>query len=192
MKLRMLLAALSVAALAGGQVQAQTVVGTITACYFAQHCPFLKKTGPIDGPAFQITNTGTSDITGARFSILRDTKLSIQGDSFALGRIKAGTSKVIIVGVSDDRKSHLPLAFFTATGTALDTSDAGTHDDKTRFSFKGQIGATAVLSGTITAGDTARVANDGTVGIINFLGGPDDAPCSDCFGPVQIGTLTQQ
>jgi hypothetical protein len=175
--------------------QAQTTVGTIFACYYSAECTYSQTqvlTPPIDGPAFQFNNTGTLPITGAKLSIVASKKLSIAGDSFVLGTINPGASKVIIVGASNDKKTHASGSFFFFNGPSspTDTSDNGVDADSIVFVFTGKVG-TAKVKTKIVTGATAQPSKDGTVAKINFLGGPgnDDGPCQDCFASTQIGTI---
>jgi hypothetical protein len=172
-------------------------IGTISACYYSAECTYSQTkvlTGAVDGPAFQFTNTGTQPIKNARFAIVKNKKLSIVADSYKIGLIKPGASVAIIVGASNDGKTHPAGGFFTFLSPTdpLDTSDDGPDADAVRFSFTGKIGTQKVTSGTIVAGATAGPSVDGTVAKINFLGGPgnDDGPCGDCFGSKTIATLS--
>jgi hypothetical protein len=121
---------------------AQTVVGTVTVCYYSAECSFANIAGivhapdeaqklrdsgehqgvlaasatgsaPVDAPAFQFTNTGTVAITGANFAIAPNSKLGVALDVFHIGTIKPGASFVIVPGASNDKKVHKPGAFFT-------------------------------------------------------------------------------
>src|SRR5690242_7107473 len=81
--------------------EAQTTVGTITVCYYAPACDYTAKIGltsPVDSPAFKITNTSSSPITHAVFTILRNMKLEVTKDRFTIGRIAAGKSVIIVPG----------------------------------------------------------------------------------------------
>ena len=176
---------------------AQTAVGTISACYYSAECTYSKTTAltpPVDGPAFLFTNTGTKPITGGLFAIAANKKLGIVADHYKLPAIAPGKSKVIIVGASNDGKTHPAGGIFTflAADEALDTSDSGPDSDTVTFTFTGKVGTTKVSSGKIVAGATAGPSVDGSVAKINFLGGPgnDDGPCVDCFASTQVATIT--
>jgi len=197
---------------------AQTAVGTVTVCYYSPECSFadlpgvlhtpnevlrdmgehpaarLKSTSvaPVDGPAFEFTNTGSDAITGAKFKIVANKKLGIVADSFYIGTIDAGASVVVLPGASNDNKKHPTGGFFSYTGSVLDTSDSGPDSSSIVFIFSGRAGGQAVTSGKIVVGASAGESADGTVSLINFLGGPEnaDGPCNDCVAPMVIASIS--
>jgi len=177
---------------------AQTVVGTISVCYYAPNCTYTESIGlnpPVDSPAFLITNTSDSVITNAKFTIKPNKANEVAKDSFKIGKLKPGHSIVIVPQYSNDGgTNHPPGAFFFFTGSPLDTSESGPDANTIKFIFTGSMGGLAVSSGIIEPKATLGPSNDGTVSRINFLGGPGnaDGPCNDCVGPYQIGTLTAQ
>jgi hypothetical protein len=190
-------AAFALAASIPGVAMAQTAVGTIYACYYSAECAYSGNsnlTPPTDGPAFQITNTGTEKITGAVLAVKALKKISLVADKYTIGTIAPGASVAIIVGASNDKKKHPTGGFFTYIGptSPYDTSDANLDSDGIKFEFSGKIGTTKVTSGIILTGATAQESVDGSVASLNFLGGPGnaDGPCNDCFGSTQIATLT--
>lgn len=180
---------LASAAIGSAQAQTATVVGTITACYFAQNCGFVPV---IDGPSFQFTNTGKTAITAAKFTVMANASDSVVKDSYFIGRIAPGASVVVTAGASNDKRTHPGGGMFTYIGGALDTSDSGPDADNMKFVFSGMAGTQKVTSGTILVSKSAGPSNDGTVAHLNFLGGPAnaDGPCNDCFGPKQIALIT--
>jgi hypothetical protein len=120
---------------------AQTVVGTVTVCYYSAECAFANVPGilhapneaqklrdsgehqgvlahaatgatPVDAPAFEFTNTSKTAITGANFAIAPNGKLGVALDVFHIGTIKPGASFVIVPGASNDKKVHKSGAFF--------------------------------------------------------------------------------
>ena len=191
------LRALAIGAIAGlaAPASAQTVVGTIAVCYYAPACTYTQPIGlnpPVDAPAFQITNTSTTPITHAVFTLLKAHKDERTRDRFVIGRISPGKSVVIVPGFSNDGSmKHAPGSLFAHTGSPKDTSESGPDGDLTGFDFEGKSDGSIVASGAIRAWATVGRSNDGTVAHINFLGGPNDAdgPCNDCFGPKQIGVI---
>jgi len=214
------LASLSLIAMAH-QAAAQTSFGTVTVCYFSAECTFanipgivhppneaqkLRDSGehqgahpltsgtPVDAPAFQFTNTGTKAIRDATLTIEKSKSLNIVQDTFHIGTIKPGKSFVIVPGASNDKKTHPSGGFFTfsSPGTPLDTSDSGPDDSSIAFKFAGKVGSTAVTSGIIEPGTSAGPSADGTVAVLNFLGGPGnaDGPCNDCFASKVIASIT--
>jgi len=145
--------------------------------------------GVQDGTIFVIENTSGSAITNGVLSL-------VGTDSFHVGTIAAGGSFIIIPGLSNDGGSG--HTFFAHTGSILDESDSGPTSNSTQFSFTGQVGGQTVesfdLSGTLAAGIftpdfTKGQSNDKTIQTINFLGGPDDGPCNDCFGPKIVANI---
>jgi len=190
-------AALGTAAMLPVTAMAQSAVGTIYACYYSAECAYSGTTSltpPTDGPAFQITNTGTETITGAVLYVKAAKKISLVADHYTIGAIKPGASVAIIVGASNDKKKHPTGGFFTFIGpdSPYDTSDANLDSDGIVFVFTGKIGTTKVTSGNIVTGATAGPSVDGSVAKLNFLGGPGnaDGPCGDCFGSKQIATIS--
>jgi hypothetical protein len=170
--------------------KAATTLGTISVCYYSAECTYAG--GVVDAPVFLFTNTSGAAITGARFAIIKSTKVSIVADKFALGTIKAGASAVIVTGLSDDKKTHPAGGFFAAIGEAKDTSDGGPNADTIVFTFSGKSGTAHVTSGKIKVSTSAGPSADGTVAHLNFLGGPAnaDGPCNDCFASTVVATLS--
>ena len=195
---RTMLLALSFTGLMTAGAAAQTVVGTISVCYYAPNCTYTESIGltpPVDSPAFLITNTSESTITNARFTIKANAANEVAKDSFKIGKLKPGHSVVIVPQYSNDGgTNHPPGALFFFTGSPLDTSESGPDANNNKFIFTGSMGALTVSSGIIEPKATVGPSNDATVSKINFLGGPAnaDGPCNDCVGPFQIGTLTAQ
>jgi hypothetical protein len=220
LQLRAPLAALALVAVAH-HASAQTSFGTVTVCYFSAECSFanipgivhppneaqkLRDSGehpgahpltsgtPVDAPAFQFTNTGTAAIKDAAFTIEASTSLSIVKDTFHIGTIKPGKSFVIVPGASNDKKTHPAGGFFTfnSPGTPLDTSDSAPNANTVQFEFTGKVGSTRVTSGIIEPGTSAGPSVDGSVTLLNFLGGPGnaDGPCNDCFASKVIANIT--
>ena len=108
-----LFCAVAMAASWSGAVRAQTTVGTIYACYYSAECTYSTNgtvTAPVDGPAFQINNTGTQAITAASLTIMKSIKPAVATDHYNIGTIKPGASAVIIVGVSMTSASTPPTA----------------------------------------------------------------------------------
>jgi hypothetical protein len=145
--------------------------------------------GVQDGTIFVIENTSASAITNGVFSL-------VGTDSFNVGIIAAHSSFILSPGLSNDGGSG--HTFFAHTGSVLDESESGPTSDTTQFSFTGLIGGLTVksfdVSGLLTPGiftpnATKGPANDGSVSVINFLGGPNDGPCNDCFGPKIVANL---
>lgn len=198
---------------------AQTVVGTVTVCYYSTQCGFADLPGlppapnnealrdmgehpaarlnstsikPVDGPAFEFTNTGTETITGGTLVIEANKTLGIVYDSFCMGKIEPGASVVVVPGFSNDKRKHPATSFFLYKGSPLDTSDSGPNSNAVEFIFNGTVGGQAVTSGKIVTGASAGPSADGTVKLINFLGGPGnaDAPCSDCVAPVVVANIS--
>jgi hypothetical protein len=201
---------------------AQTVVGTVTVCYYSAECGFanipglvhapdeaqkLRDSGehqgvvsvsttgatPVDAPAFQFTNTSATAITDAKFSISPNAKAGVALDVFHIGTIKPGASFVIVPGASNDKKVHKAGAFFaySSPGNPLDTSDSGPNANNLKFTFAGKIGTQSVSSGGFEPGQSLSKSVDGTVGSLNFLGGPGnaDGPCNDCYAMKVVATL---
>lgn len=201
---------------------AQTVVGTVTVCYYSPECGFATVPGhthgpnaeqrardkgehpgthrvtgsyaPVDAPAFEFTNAGSEAITGARFEILENTKLGIAGDVFKIGKIRPGASFTIIPGLSNDKMTHPAGGFFVYTDDALDTSDSGPDANQIKFIFYGKVGTTDVSSGKISVGASVAPSTDHSVSAINFLGGPGnaDGPCDDCVAPKVIAQISTE
>jgi len=122
---------------------AQTVVGTVSVCYYSPECSFanipgivhdsneaqkLRDSGEhpggralpsattfpqVDAPAFQFTNTSKTAITAATFEIVANAKLGIVHDVFHIGKLKPGASFVIVPGASNDKKTHPSGSFFS-------------------------------------------------------------------------------
>jgi hypothetical protein len=215
------LAGLAIMGIANG-ASAQTAIGTVTVCYFSAECTYanipgivhppneaqkLRDSGehqgahthatsgtPVDAPAFRFSNTGTEAIKDAAFTIEASTSLNIVKDTFHIGTIKPGKSFVIVPGASNDKKTHPSGGFFTfnAPGSPLDTSDSGPNDSSIQFEFTGKVGGKSVTSGIIEPATTAGPSVDGSVTLLNFLGGPGnaDGPCDDCFGSTVIANIT--
>jgi len=181
--------------MASPHARATTVTyGTITACYYSIECTYVSAaglSGVVDGPAFEFTNTSDVTITNASFAVAANKTAGITADSFKIGKIKPGASFVIVVGVSNDKKVRASTKFFYYSGSPTDTSDENIDSNSVAFSFHGTVGTAKVISGKIVTGATAGPSADGTVSLLNFLGGPGnaDGPCNDCFTPKQIGTI---
>jgi hypothetical protein len=146
--------------------------------------------GVQDGTIFVIENTSASAITNGVFSL-------VGTDSFNVGTIAAHSNFILTPGISNDGGSG--HTFFAHTGGILDEGDVGAPiADSTQFSFTGLVGGLTVesfdVSGLLTPGiftpnATKGPANDGSVSVVNFLGGPNDGPCNDCFGPKIVANL---
>ena len=141
-----------------------------------------------DAVGFVIENTSGSAITNGVFNI-GGTGGSPAADTFNVPTIAAGSYFSIVPGISDDGGAG--HTFFLVTGSALDTSDdvytSVNNGDGIPFFFTGIENGQSVSTGIFTPADTRRLSNDG-VNVTNFIGGQD--PCSDCFGPAVIGTLS--
>lgn len=148
----------------------------------------------VDAPAFKITNTSKQDMTSVKFTMLADSAEGVPQDSFTIGKLDAGKSRVIVPGNSNDKKTHPSggIFYFQGVGDPLDTSDAVPNQNTVTFVLTAKIGTQALTSGNIVAGSFAKASADGTVASINFLGGPGnaDGPCADCVDPEQIGTIS--
>ena len=147
--------------------------------------------GVQDGTIFVIENNSASAITNGVFSL-------VGMDSFHVPTIAAHGSFILTPGVSDDGGSG--HTFFAHTGNILDESESGPTSDSTQFSFTGLIGSLTVKSfdasgqltpGIFTPNFTKGPSNDGTIEVINFLGGgpSSDGPCNNCFGPKIVANL---
>jgi hypothetical protein len=156
--------------------------------------PLTKSYPPVDAPAFEIVNTGTESITGAKLTMLADTAENVPMDTYAIGAIAPGKHKVIVPGSSNDKKTHPAngIFFFRGLGDPLDTSDSVPNANAVTFVFTGKLGSQVVSSGNIVVGNFVKPSADGTVSAINFLGGPGnaDGPCNDCVDPEQVGTIS--
>lgn len=174
-------------------------VGQILVCYACQNTGNATIDAALtanpgvasDGLLFAFVNTSASNITGAHFS-----ENGTPADSFALPTITAGSTYILIPGVTDDGGTHLAGGLFKTTGV-MDTSDgAGGVNDSTAFTFTGLDNALAVTSttagtsttvpGTFTAGDPGLIQpfrGNPTGGSTSFLGlGPSgDGGCSNCY-----------
>jgi hypothetical protein len=145
--------------------------------------------GVQDGTIFVIENTSASAITNGVFSL-------VGTDSFSVPTIAAGGHFILSPGLSNDGGSG--HTFFAHTGTLVDESDTSTDGNNTQFSFTGLVGGQTVESfdlsgllapGIFTPNFTKGPSNDGTIDVINFLGGLDDGSCNDCFGPKIVANL---
>jgi hypothetical protein len=156
-------------------------------------CAANNAAGVLDGPAFVILNTSGIDITNAVLTVIGE-------DFFDVGTISANSSVTVIAGISNDGQSHGASNFFTATGSAFDSSDHFSSLNTDQLELTGQQGGAQVQSldvcGIIAApiftpACTAGPSTDGTVSSINFLGGPgdNDAPCNNCFAPQIVANL---
>jgi hypothetical protein len=164
------------------------LVGDIRVCYNCQDATFKGLFGVQDGPIFAIDNTSGSALTNGVLSIAVGGDNAI-ADSFSVGTIAPGATVYIETGVSNDGLVHPSGGFFFVTGSVRDTSDVGPASDNVPFSFTGTQGILAVNSGVFTPAATRGPTNDGTIARMNFLGGPDDGPCNDCFGPEIVANL---
>jgi hypothetical protein len=117
-------------------------------------------------------------------------------DSFALPSIGAGSTFILMPGLTSDGGSHLSGGLFAATGFTADTSDGdGGVTDNSIFKFTGLQGVLAVTSttfgsstaiaGTFTAADPGlfRPWISPSGGSTSFLGlGPNGDPgCTNCY-----------
>jgi hypothetical protein len=161
-----------------GAASAQTVVGTVTACYYSAECTYTSAagfSGVVDGPA-------------------ASKKLGVVRDTYKIGKILPGGSAVIVVGASNDGQSRPNTTYFfyyNGPQDARDTSDVGPNASAIVFKFAGKLDGAAVTSGRIVTGASAGPSVDGTVALLNFLGGPGnaDGPCNDCFAPKVIANI---
>jgi hypothetical protein len=194
------------------------VYGNVTVCYYTPNCTFPivasglvnplsqpqrdgdhptaitpASSAVVDGPAFQITNTGTAPMTSVKLKILANASLGVKEDIFTIGTISPGNSFVVIPGLSNDGKKRKSSLFFYYSGSALDTSDSGPNANAITFEVNGIVNGKGVTTGDMEAGTTVGPSNDKTVSAINFLGGPGnaDGPCNDCVGPIVIGTISR-
>lgn len=159
------------------------VVGNIEVCYF---CNKDFGFGLFqDGPTFAISNTSTTNIVGGTLTI----GPTGGSDSFSVGAIPAGGRAVVAPGLSNDGGTG--HSFFAFHGGILDTSDSGQNGSDTQFRFLAQEGSFVVDSTVFTPAATQGPSLDGTVAVLNFLGGPNnaDAPCNNCFDKI-VATLT--
>ena len=149
--------------------------------------------GAQNGPIFVFVNTGNSPITNGVLTI-------VGVDFFDVPTIAAGSSFILVPGVTNDGQNHGSANFFTVTGSIYDSADDFPGLNSTAFKFTGQQGGTQIQSvdicGTIAApiftpACTAGTSNDGTVTGLNFLGGPNSNAdsCSNCFGPAIVALL---
>jgi hypothetical protein len=155
-----------------------TIVGNIEVCY---NCSNNFGFGVLDGPIFQINNLTAAAVTGATFTA--------DGDTYNVGTIGANSDVFLIPGISNDGGSH--SGFWHVSGSILDTSDFGPNGDSTPFQFDGTWNLLSITSGVFTPGTSTTASNDGTIPVINFLGGGpiSDGPCSDCYGPHVVATF---
>ena len=135
-----------------------TQVGEVFVCYACQNtgvpaidAALANNPGVAgDGILFDFVNTSGADITGGVFS-----ENGSPNDSFAFPTIAAGTSFILMPGITSDGGVHPSGGLFDATGV-MDTSDgAGGLIDSTEFTFTGLQGALAVTS--LTAGSSTPV-----------------------------------
>ena len=172
-------------------------IGTIFACYACQSTgntaiDTYLATGAGgtavagDGLLFAFVNSGASPLTGGVFTV--DGTIT---DTFALPAIAAGGTFILVPGETNDGAMHLSGAFFSDTGSVIDTSDDHSQvNDSTLWSFTGMENGQTVTSGNFTAGDVALILpfrGNPSGGMTSFLGnGPSgDGGCSNCyFGPI--------
>jgi hypothetical protein len=144
---------------------AQTIIGTVTVCYFSTECGFANIPGivhdpneaqkwrdagehqgghrsigsatvpPVDAPAFEFTNTGKATITGAIFEIGANAKLGIVHDVFHIGKLKAGASVVVVPGASNDKKTHPSGSFFSYSSPGNPLDTSDTGPDDNAIKF---------------------------------------------------------
>jgi len=156
-------------------------IGNIQVCYY---CSNNFGQGVLDGPMFVIQNTSGTGITNGVLSVNPNPGTL---DSFNVGTVPAMGTVFVIPGVSNDGGTG--HTFFAVIGSILDTSDAGPSGDSVQFRFTGTQGGVPIDSGIFTPAATRGPSTDGTIASINFLGGPDDGPCYDCFGPRIVADL---
>ena len=185
MRIRQLqpLALLAAAAFVSTAAHAQ--VAKISACYYATSCAYAGS-GVVDGVAFRIANTSTSTLKNVTITLLANATLGVPDDTYSVGAIAAGANSVVIPGLSNDGASHPTGGIFTYIGAPLDESDNYANADNLIFRFRATVNG-LVIRKYVTVGKSAGPSNDGSVGHLNFLGGPSGDPCADCFGPKIIG-----
>jgi len=144
-----------------------------------------------DAILFAFVNTSGSPITGGVFS-----EAGLPADSFVVPTIGAGSTFILIPGVTSDGGSHPSGGLFSLSGV-MDTSDgAGGLNDDTEFTFTGVNNGLTVSSltagtftpdvGSFTPGDTGLIkpfVGNPTAGMTSFIGmGPNgDGPCTNCY-----------
>ena len=113
------------------------------------------------------------------------------GDTYNIGTIAGLGSFVLVPGLSNDGGAHAAGAFWFVTGSILDTSDEGPNSNSTPFDLTALFGGISATTGVFTPATSELPANDGTVTLISFLGGPGDhdGPCNNCYGPNIVATI---
>ena len=137
----------------------------------------------VDGTVFVIENTSAQAITNGIFTI---NSPGGPADSFNVGTIPAGGQAIIEPGISDDGGTN--HTFFAYTGNPRDESDDGPNSDNTQFDFKASQGVYFMDSGVFTPAATKGPSVSDPNTILNFLGGPNDAPAHD-FAPQVVANL---
>jgi hypothetical protein len=193
----------SLAIAASSIAASATTVGDILVCYACQNTGNAAVDAALtanpgvasDGLLFAFVNTSGTAITGGSFSVSGTSP----ADTFTVPTIAAGSTFILMPGLTSDGGSH-GSGLFAATGSTADTSDgvAGVTDSSI-FSFTGLSGVLAVTSntsgspaGTFSAGNSSLIKPwiSPSGGSTSFLGlGPSgDAGCTNCyFG--QVATL---
>ncbi len=175
-------------------------VGEILACYACQSSGNASVDSALaaspgvasDGPLFAFVNTSSSAISGGTFSVSNATP----ADSFTLPSIGAGSTYILVPGVTTDSGTHASGGLFGSTGV-MDTSDGvGGVTDASMFKFLGMdngltvtsltAGTSTGTSGTFTPGDPGLIkpfVGNPTGGSTSLLGdGPNgDGGCSNCY-----------
>lgn len=183
-----------------------TQVGQILVCYACQHTGNAAIDAALavnpgvasDGILFAFENTSSTAITGGVFS-----ENGSPADSFALPSIAAGSTFILVPGVTSDGGVHPSAGLFAADGVK-DTSDgAGGLTDSTMFKFVGfdnsaivtsmTAGTSTAVPGTFTSGDPGLFKpfrDNPAAGTTSFIGqGPSgDGGCSNCYFGV-VATL---
>jgi hypothetical protein len=187
-----------------GAAKASTI-GDILVCYACQNSGnaavdtalAANPSVAADGLLFAFQNTSGAAITGGVLSVGGTSP----ADSFTLPTIAAGSTFILMPGITTDGGSHPSGGLFAPTGITMDTSDGDGHvSDSSVFSFTGLFGLAAVTSntpgspaGTFSPGNPLLLLpyRDDPIGTsISFVGdGPSgDGGCSNCyFG--QVATL---
>jgi hypothetical protein len=142
--------------------------------------------GVQDGVVFRIDNLSATTLTNVTLNIGVGGD-NATADSFAVGSIAAGSYVVVAPGLSNDGGAG--HTFFAHTGGIRDESDVGPDGNGVPFSVTAQQGLLLPTTGTFTPDATKGQSTDHTIAVINFLGGPDDGACNDCFGPQVVALL---
>ena len=177
-----------------------TEVGQILVCYACQNsgnpaidAALTANPGVAsDGILFAFVNSSSSAIAGGLFSVSN----ASPADSFIVPTIAAGSTYILVPGVTSDSGVHASGGLFGLTGVQ-DTSDgAGGVSDSSMFSLTGFYNSLAITSttagtstavpGTFTAGDPGLIhpfRDNPANGSTSFLGlGPSgDGGCSNCY-----------